>query len=141
MRLWFVFGQFTLLPVGFLTGYGLRLGGVLLVLLLSVALADRINILRVDTDRANQRLQESEHRLAQFLDAMPVGVTVHQIDGKLSFLNQQVLQIFDLSPDVIADPATAPTFAESTLKFPIYLARDRASVSTGKVAVDASFSR
>ena len=39
----------------------------------SLALADRINLLKAETENANRSLTESEHRLSQILEGLPLG--------------------------------------------------------------------
>ncbi len=46
--------------------------------------------LRADTLRLSQ---ENENRLRQLLDAMPVGVAVHEANGSLFYLNQKAIQL------------------------------------------------
>lgn len=56
-------------------------------------------------DQAEEAVRESEHRLAQFLEAVPVGVLVVDASGKLYFMNQQAKQILaqDLDPNLHTD--------------------------------------
>jgi PAS domain S-box-containing protein len=35
-----------------------------------------------------QQLSQSKHQLSQFLESLPVGVSVHNLDGSISYLNQ-----------------------------------------------------
>ncbi|MEQ9232682.1 PAS domain S-box protein [Coleofasciculus sp. E2-BRE-01] len=53
-------------------------------------------------DQAEEAVRESEHRLAQFLEAVPVGVLVVEASGKLYFMNQQAKQILaqELDPNL-----------------------------------------
>jgi len=49
----------------------------------------------------NQALSDSENRLTQFLEALPVGVAVHDPTGKLAYLNQagkDLLGVEDVTP-------------------------------------------
>lgn len=41
-------------------------------------------------------LQENEHRLNQFLDAVPIGITVHESTGKIYYMNHKSLEILDI---------------------------------------------
>jgi signal transduction histidine kinase/PAS domain-containing protein len=119
-----VLGQFQILPISFFTQYGLRISVFLLVLLLSLALADRINLLKANTERANRQLHENENRLAQFLEAMPVGVIVQETNLKLFYFNQLVRKLLHI-PDrtVRLDPTSGRTLAEAIEDFPLYVAR------------------
>jgi len=56
-------------------------------------------------DQAEEAVRESEHRLAQFLEAVPVGVLVVEASGKLYFMNQKAKQILaqDLDQNLHTD--------------------------------------
>lgn len=57
-----VLSQFSLLPENTLTGLSVRVGAFLLVLLLSLAMADRIHLLRTQAETANRRLHQISQR-------------------------------------------------------------------------------
>ncbi len=78
-----------LLPSTPLTERFYHVGLIWLVLMWSLALADRINLLKAGTEQANRLLVESESRLKNFLEAMPVGVMVYDANQKLNFINQR----------------------------------------------------
>ncbi len=44
----------------------------------------------------NQRLQENERRLTQFLSAIPIGITVHDATGELTYTNPKAQELFEL---------------------------------------------
>lgn len=112
--------RWDLLPSTALTEQSYLIGAVLMVWLLALAMADRINLLKTETEQVNRSLQESERRLSQFLEAMPVGVTVHNREGKLAYVNEQVRRLFNLSAAFsLANPMS---FRETLANFPIYLA-------------------
>ncbi len=90
------------------------------VLLLSLALADRINLLRTETEQANHNLQESETRLTQFLDAMPVGVAVYNTEAKLEYTNLKTLQIFGIS-EWRTTAANSPKLSETMARYPFFI--------------------
>ncbi|MGK7893006.1 MAG: AAA family ATPase, partial [Xenococcus sp. (in: cyanobacteria)] len=48
-----------------------------------------------------KELQESQRRLEQFLDAMPIGVTIHEPNGKVYYSNRQAKQLLgmDILPE------------------------------------------
>lgn len=50
-------------------------------------------------DQADEAVRESERKLAQFLEAVPVGVGVLDANGKLYFLNQRAKEIFGKGVD------------------------------------------
>jgi PAS domain S-box-containing protein len=66
-----------------------RFGLVWMAGVWSLALADRVNTLKAEADRTNHQLRESEIRLAQFLEAMPVGVAVYGADLKPRYINRK----------------------------------------------------
>jgi len=86
--------RFGLLPSTALTDQSFPVGITLMVLLLSLALADRINLFKSEAEQANRELQASEHRINQFLDALPVGVIILNTAQKLHYVNQWITQSF-----------------------------------------------
>lgn len=56
------FMEWGLLPHTFFTEFGLRIGTALEVLLLSIALADRINVMRADKEQAQREALETERK-------------------------------------------------------------------------------
>jgi signal transduction histidine kinase/PAS domain-containing protein len=80
--------RYGLMPSTALTEQGYLVGIVATVLLMTLALADRINLLRKETQQANRDLRASEWRLQQYLDAMPDGVVVRDANGRLQYLNR-----------------------------------------------------
>jgi PAS domain S-box-containing protein len=75
-----------------------RFGLVWMVAIWSLALADRVNTLKAEADSTNRQLRESEIRLAQFLEAMPVGVVVYGTDMKPLYINQETQRMLS-NPD------------------------------------------
>ncbi|NIP23982.1 MAG: PAS domain S-box protein, partial [Phycisphaerae bacterium] len=89
-----------------------------------MALTDRINLLKANTERANRQLRENENRLTQFLEAMPVGVIVQDTNMKLFYFNQLVRKLLHIpNHSVRLDPASGRTLAEAIEDFPLYVAR------------------
>jgi len=76
-----------------------QLGVLLMATLLSFALADRIKLLREETEQANHALQASENRLTQYMEAMPVGVAVFDTNRQIVYVNHQADALFPGSPD------------------------------------------
>ena len=64
-----------------------RLGTVLMVLFLSLALTDSVHVLRRQAEDAAKALQESEHLSRQYLDAMPLGVGVYDSSRRIVYVN------------------------------------------------------
>ena len=65
---------------------------LLLLLIMSLALADRVNHLRRAAGEANAALQASEQRLRTYLDALPFNVQVHDAQLKPLYVNAQIRQ-------------------------------------------------
>ena len=59
----------------------------------SIALADRVNLLKAETEDANRALRSSEHRLSQILEGLPLGVVVYGKDQRPNFANRRVIEI------------------------------------------------
>ena len=57
--------QLGLLPVSFVTHYSFKIGSVVEVALLSLALADQLNVMRADLKRANSELKDLNENLEQ----------------------------------------------------------------------------
>ena len=81
-----------------------RVGAVWMALGMSIALADRINLLKGDTENANRELRNSEHKLTQILEGLPLGVVVYGKDQKPTYINQRTVDILssptqDKKPD------------------------------------------
>lgn len=52
-------------------------------------------------EQQNAQLRENERRLTQFLEAMPIGVSVHDVTGKMTYANQKAKELLKL--DVLPD--------------------------------------
>ncbi len=61
----------------------------------SVALADRINYLKAETEGANRNLRNSEYRLSQILEGLPIGVLLYGKDQRPKYTNQRTHEIFN----------------------------------------------
>ena len=97
-------------------------GNVMLVLFMSLALADRINLLKAETEAANRRLSDNERRLNQFLDAVPVGLAIQAPQLRVDYINPHALQILNL-PQAGAYPNPEPmSLAENAALFPVFVA-------------------
>ncbi len=70
-----------------------RFGIMWMAVSLSIALADRVNLLKAKAESANRDLQNSERRLSQILEAMPVGVVVYGADQRPTFANKRTAEI------------------------------------------------
>ncbi len=59
----------------------------------SIALADRINLLKAKAESANRNLRNSEHRLSQILDGLPLGVVLYGKDNKPKYANRRTVEL------------------------------------------------
>ena len=85
-----------------------RWGMVWLAICWSIALADRINLLKDETESANRGLRKSERRLSQILEGIPLGVVLYGKDQTPKFINQRTVDILDnpvsgVRPDIAAN--------------------------------------
>jgi two-component system nitrate/nitrite sensor histidine kinase NarX len=90
-------------------------GNAALVTILSLALADRINYYRRQTEDTADKLRQSEALLTGYMDALPVGVAVYGQDKKPRWINRTALDLFHLqnyNPDIGLD--------RSIQDFPLY---------------------
>ena len=103
-----------LLPSTTFTENSYQIGLVWMALLSSLALADRIKLLKTQTEVANRLLRSSESRLAQTLEGLPLGVVVYGKDQKPTYINQRSGEILgNPSRGIIPDPAAGRTLAQA----------------------------
>ena len=89
----------------------------------SIALADRINQLKADTENANRKLRNSELRLSQILEGIPLGVVVYGKDFRPSYANKRTSEILS-NPDqgIQPDLSTGRTLAQAIKYYSLQLA-------------------
>lgn len=93
---------------------------LLLVVLMSLALADRVNTARREVESANRALAASEQRLADYLDALPFNVQVHDNALRPIYVNAAIHQAQRgadpalLALDYMAALAAMPVFVAGT---------------------------
>jgi signal transduction histidine kinase len=75
-----------------------QLGFIVMAVSWSLALADRIEVLSDQTESANRDLRESELKLSQILEGMPLGIVVYDKNQKPTFMNQRSVEIL-ANPD------------------------------------------
>jgi signal transduction histidine kinase/PAS domain-containing protein len=68
-------------------------GFILMAVSWSFALVDRINVLKEKTENANRDLRNSEQKLTQILEGLPLGVAVYGKDQKPTYVNQRTIDI------------------------------------------------
>ncbi len=100
-----------------------RLGWVWMAVCWSIALADRINMLKAETEAANLDLQDSKHRLSQILEGLPLGVVVYGKDYKPSYVNRRTIDILS-NPDreIQVDISAGRTLAQALSYFSLQVA-------------------
>lgn len=110
----FIMTRMGLISSNFLTENSYRLAFAWMSVCWSIALADRINLLKAETDKANRNLQYSEQRLSQTLEAMPVGVVVYGMDQRPTFINKRTTDILtNPNRELGPDPSFGRTLAET----------------------------
>jgi signal transduction histidine kinase len=91
-----------------------RLGMLWLSVSWSIALADRINALKDETETANRDLRQSQHELSQILEGMPLGVVLYGSDQKPRYTNERTVEILsDPSQGIRLDLSQERTLAEA----------------------------
>jgi signal transduction histidine kinase/PAS domain-containing protein len=111
-----------LMPSTALTEQSYLAGAVCTALLLALALVDRINLLKSESEQANRELQASESRLRQYLEAMPVGVTVRDADSRLRYMNRRARELRYGREDLARQaPSWEHTLQETIGDTPFYL--------------------
>jgi PAS domain S-box-containing protein len=141
------------IPSTLLTENAYHFGIMWMALSLSIALADRINLLKEGTERANRDLQDSERRLTQTLEAMPVGVAVYGPDQRPTYVNRRTFEILSnpgqaLGPDPSFQRTLEQTMAYYSFRkagseqpysieqFPIYLALQGEAATADDIEAD-----
>jgi signal transduction histidine kinase/PAS domain-containing protein len=114
--------RYGLMPSTTLTEQGYLVGTVLTVLLLTLALADRIKLLEAEAEQASREVQASESRLHQYLEAMPVGVTVRGADSRLRYVNRRARQLLNWPDEPPGEmPSRERTLQEMLEEAPLYV--------------------
>jgi len=67
---------------------GIHFSAILLIVLWSLSLADRVALLQSESGQATQKVQLSESRISRFLNALPFGIVVHTKDARLAYINR-----------------------------------------------------
>ncbi len=112
-----------------------RLGMVWLGVCWSFALADRINLLKAETESVNRDLRTSEYRLSQILEGLPLGVILYGKDNKPKYANQRTMELFSnpgkgIQPDLSA----GRTLAQAIPYFSLRLAGTLSGISLRKLS-------
>jgi signal transduction histidine kinase len=103
-----------LIPSIPITEKAYQLGLVWMALLSSLALADRIKMLKVQTEITNLALRNSENRLSQILEGLPLGVVVYGKDQKPSYINRRTVEILgNPARGIQPDPSAGRTLSQA----------------------------
>lgn len=106
--------RFSLINSNLFTENAYRFGIIWMAVCWSIALADRINLLKAETESASRNLKQSEDRLTQTLEAMPVGVVVYGPDQKPTFVNRRSIEILTNAPQgIVPDLSAGRTLAQA----------------------------
>jgi signal transduction histidine kinase/PAS domain-containing protein len=105
--IWVLLIRLDLLPSTVISENAYRFGIVWMAVCWSIALADRINLLKAETESAFRDLRLSELRLSQTLERLPIGVVVYGKDRKPNYVNQRAMDILSnpakgIQPDISA---------------------------------------
>ncbi len=107
----------------FLLEQSSRIALTWLVAFFALALADRIQLLKAETDDANRELQHSRNRLNQILDGLPVGVIEYGQERRPTYTNRQFNEMLkNQERGIQPDPSARRTMAESRDYFSLQIA-------------------
>lgn len=106
-----------LIPSNFVTENSFRLGLVWMAVGWSIVLGDRINLLKAETDGANRSLRNSERRLSQTLEGMPLGVVVYGPDRRPSYVNPRAISILSNPEKGIAPGVSGHRTIREAIKY------------------------
>jgi PAS domain S-box-containing protein len=67
-----------------------------LVVFWSLALADRMNTLKKESETSRVQIMQNERRIVQYMDSLPIGVLVYDGDANLRYINRQSKMILHL---------------------------------------------
>ena len=116
-----------------------RLGLVWMALCWSIALADRINLLKSETEDANRALRSSELSAVSDPGGPAFGVVVYGSDFRPNYINRRVVEILSNPPRGIQpDLSAGRTLAQAMEYFAFRVAGTESSLPTGQ---DADISR
>jgi signal transduction histidine kinase len=92
------------------------MGATVLVLMLSIALADRIKVLQADIERASKSASANERRLSEYLEAIPLGITVYDTGMRQVYINKNAFRTAR-----IPSPGPLRSFPEDQREIPTYV--------------------
>jgi signal transduction histidine kinase len=112
-----------LIPSTFLVENLFRLGLIWMAIYWSIALANRITLLKAETEVANLNLRNSENRLSQILEGVPLGIVLYGKDYKPKYFNRRAVDILsNPAKQIWPDITAGRTLAQAIQYFSIQLA-------------------
>lgn len=90
----FALKNFGVLPVTFITTYGIQIGAAIEIILLSLALGDRINLLKSELELKNQETRKLEQERFMLARQVTIGI-LHEIRQPLQII-RGILDVMDL---------------------------------------------
>ncbi len=99
------------------------LGFIMTAVSWSIALADRISMLQVKTESTSRDLRSTEHKLAQILEALPLGIVVYNRDQKPTYINKRTSEIIgNPHSNIQAEPGDESIFSKAMGRFSFWVA-------------------
>jgi PAS domain S-box-containing protein len=121
--IWIFLVRLGLASSSFLSENAFRMGYLWMAVCWSIALADRINLLKAETEAANLELQKSEHRLSEILEGLPAGVVLYRKDQKPNYVNRRTVEILNNpNADIQVDVSAGRTLAQAIEYFSLRVA-------------------
>ncbi|MGW8226882.1 MAG: 7TM diverse intracellular signaling domain-containing protein, partial [Anaerolineales bacterium] len=121
--IWIFLVRLGLASSSLLSENAFRMGYLWMAVCWSIALGDRINLLKAETEAANLELQKSEHRLSEILEGLPVGVVLYRKDQKPNYVNRRTVEILNNpAADIQVDVSAGRTLAEAIQYFSLKVA-------------------
>ena len=93
--------RLTIIPSTPFTEQLVPLGVIWLMAFWSIALADRINLLKDEKEKATIEVQASEARYRQLVETMNDGLAVVDKDGLYTYVNHRLAEMLGYSPDEV----------------------------------------
>ena len=107
------------------------MGIIWLVALWAIALADRINLLKAEKEKATLAVQAGETRYRQLVETMNDGLGVTDKEGRYTYVNHRLAEMLGYSPDeVVGHLMTEFATQEDRQNLTDQLARRKTGVTT-----------
>lgn len=112
----FILVRINLTPSNLVFEAGPRTGAVLLMLLLSLALADRINLLKAEAETANRHLRASEHKYRSLFENSKDAIIMTTPDGQTLDINEAGLQLLGYSRQEVMQGNAREAYADPSVR-------------------------